>query len=146
MLNYNDVQELYNNCHGSDALYKRQYSNSLVYTEGIKLFQDKLQAYWLIDTILSYIPVINRVYRETQDTFYVVNISVNANNSGAFEVYHEGYENNDYNEHITIIKQVIPYIDLPINPDTKNKTEYKFFLVLNSENPIQYTLLLPSEY
>lgn len=146
MASYNDVQELYSNCYSSDALYKRQYSNSLIYTQGIKQFQDKLQACWLIDTLLSYMPVINRVFKETKDTFYVVSVSVKGNNSGYFEVYHEGYVGNDYNEHISIAKQDIPYINLPLNPDAKDNTQYKFFLILNSENPIQYTLLLPSEY
>lgn len=146
MSNYKDVQELYSNCHGSDVLYKRSYSNSLSYTLGVRLFQEKLQAYWLVDTLLSYMPVINKVFNDTQDTFYVVSVSVNPNYSGIFEIYREGYVDNDYNEHITILKQDISYIDLPLNPDAEDDTRYKFYLILSSENPIQYTLLLPSEY
>lgn len=75
----------------------------------------------------------------------MVQIAVKQNNSGFMEVYHEGYVNNEYKDHISIIKQNIPYINLPTKPDTKI-TRYKFFLELSSFEPTIFTLLLPSEH
>ena len=50
-----------------------------------------------------------------------------------------------YLEHISIIKQDIPFIDLPTKVDDEITT-YRFFLELSALEPVTYTLLLPSEH
>ena len=51
----------------------------------------------------------------------------------------------EYDEHISIVKQEIPFIDLPTKVDD-DITTYRFFLELSALEPITYTLLLPSEH
>ena len=145
MINYNTVQQIYNRNYGSMQLFKRPFFNQLVYTEGVMDFQQTLNAYWVVDTVISYMPEIFKCLKEMEDTFYVVEICLNKERKGYMEVYHEGYLGNDYHEHLTVIKQDIPYIDLPVKAD-KDVTTYKFYFILSNYEPVQFTLLLPQEY
>ena len=145
MINYNTVKEIYNRNYGSMQLFKRPFFNQLVYTEGIMDFQQTLNAYWVVDNIISYMPEIIKTFQETEETFYIVEICLNKERKGYMEVYHEGYLGNDYHEHLTVIKQDIPYIDLPVKAD-EDLTTYKFYFILSNYEPVQFTLLLPSEY
>ena len=145
MINYNTVQQIYNRNYGSMQLFKRPFFNQLVYTEGVMDFQQTLNAYWVVDNVISYMPEILKTFKETEETFYVCEICLNTERKGYMEVYNEGYLGNDYHEHITVIKQDIPYIDLPLKSD-EEITTYKFYLTLSNYEPVQFTLLLPSEY
>ena len=145
MINYNTVQQIYNRNYGSMQLFKRPFFNQLVYTEGVMDFQQTLNAYWVVDNVISYMPEILKCFKETEDTFYVIEICLNKVRKGYMEVYHEGYLGNDYHEHLTVIKQDILYIDLPVKAD-EDLTTYKFYLILSNYEPVQFTLLLPSEY
>ncbi len=145
MINYNTVQQIYNRNYGSMQLYKRPFFNQLVYTEGVMDFQQTLNAYWVVDNVITYMPEILKTFKETEDTFYVVEICLNTEHKGYMDFYHEDYIGNDYNEHITIIKQDIPYIDLPVKSGYEITT-YKFYLTLSNNKPVQFTLLLPQEY
>ncbi len=145
MITYNTVKEIYNRNFGSMHLFKRNYFDKLVYTEGVMDFQQTLNAFWVVDNVISYMPEVLKTFKETKDTFFVVEISVKQDKSGYMEVYREGYIGNDYHEHISVIKQDIPFIDLPTIVDEENTT-YKFYLSLHNYEPIQFLLLLPSEY
>ena len=134
-----NVENIYARNKGSATFFKRPYYDSLIYTEGIKDFQETLNAYWLVDTIISHLPQVIETYKNTEDGFFVVTIQINKNSSGTIEIFREGYEKKHYNEHITVTKQFIPYIDLPIY-------NYKFYLILSSIEPIAFTLLLTGEY
>ena len=142
---YNDVNKVFSRNFGSETLYKRNYCNNLLYTEGILDFAQTLDAHWLIDTVISYIPEVLKVYETEEESFFVVEITVDKKHQGYFEIYHEGWVGNDYHECITVAKQIIPFIDLPTKDD-EEITTYKFFLELSSVNPIVYTLLLSSEH
>ena len=142
---YNDVNKVFSRNFGSETLYKRNYCNNLLYTEGILDFAQTLDAHWLIDTVISYIPEVLKVYETEEESFFVVEVAVDKKHQGYFEIYHEGWIGNDYHECITVAKQMIPYIDLPTK-DNEEITSYKFFLELSSVNPIVYTLLLSSEH
>lgn len=142
---YNDVNKVFSRNFGSETLYKRNYCNSLLYTEGILDFAQTLDAHWLIDTVISYMPEVLKVYETEEESFFVVEIAVDKKHQGYFEIYHEGWIGNDYHECITVAKQMIPFIDLPTKDD-EEVTSYKFFLELASVNPIVYTLLLSSEH
>ena len=145
MINYNTVKQIYNSHFGSEKLYKRNYCNSLSYTEGIMDFQKTLNAYWVVDNVISYMPAVLKSFSETENDFYIVSIAVNQDNSGYMEVYTEGYLDGEYQEHINITKQKIPFIDLPLMID-KEVTTYKFFLELTAVEPVEFTLLLPREH
>ena len=142
---YNDVNKVFSRNFGSETLYKRNYCNNLLYTEGILDFAQTLDAHWLIDTVISYMPDILKTYETEEESFFVVEITVDKNHQGYFEIYYEGWIGNDYHECITVAKQMIPFIDLPTK-DNEEITTYKFFLELASVNPIVYTLLLTSEH
>lgn len=142
---YNDVNKVFSRNFGSETLYKRNYCNSLLYTEGILDFAQTLDAHWLIDTVISYMPDVLKTYETEEESFFIVEITVDKKHQGYFEIYHEGWVGNDYHECITVAKQMIPFIDLPTKDD-EEVTSYKFFLELASVNPIVYTLLLSSEH
>ena len=142
---YNDVNKVFSRNFGSERLYKRNYCSNLLYTEGILDFAQTLDAHWLIDTVISYMPEVLKVYETEEESFFVVEITVDKNHQGYFEIYYEGWIGNNYHECITVAKQMIPFIDLPTK-DNEEITSYKFFLELSSVNPVIYTLLLTSEH
>lgn len=145
MITYNIVKEIYANNFCSERLYKRKYCPSLVYTDGVMDFAEVLNAHWVIDNVISYMPSVLKTFKDTEDTFYVVEIAVKQNKTGYVEVYHEGYIGNDYHDHLSVIYQKIPYIDLPTIVD-EEITTYKFYLSLYNYEPLQFMLQLPPEY
>ena len=60
---YYDAKQVYSRNYGSERLYKRSYCNSLLYTEGVMDFQKTLNAYWVVDNMVSYIPKILKAYQ-----------------------------------------------------------------------------------
>ena len=142
---YYDVKQVYSRNYGSERLFKREYCNNLLYTEGIMDFQKTLSAYWVVDNMVSYMPKVLQAYKEHEFTFFVVEIALNQQQQGYMEVYTEDYVNDVYYEHISIVKQNIPFIDLPTKVD-EEITTYRFFLELSALEPVVYTLLLTSEH
>ena len=142
---YYDATQVFSRNYGSERLYKRSYCNSLLYTEGLMDLQTTLDAFWVIDNMVSYMPKILQAYKEHEYTFFVVEIALNQKQEGYMKVYTEDYVEGEYDEHISIVKQDISFIDLPTNPD-EEITTYRFFLELSSIEPEIYTLLLPSEH
>ena len=145
MITYNTAEQVYSRNHGSERLFKRPYCQTLNYTEGIFDFQKSMNAFWVVDNMVSYMPQILKAFEQNEYEFFVVEICVNKENKGHMEVFTEGYIGNDYNDHIEILKQEIEYIDLPIKDD-EEITTYKFFLSLSALEPLRFTFYLPSEY
>ena len=145
MLTYSDVQEIYWRNHGTTQYFKREYYDNLFYTDGVMDVQRSLEAYWVVDNVISYMPKILERFRKYESTYYTVEIVLNKEYSGYMEVYAEDYnDNGDFDEHITIIKQDIPFIDLPFNED-EELTSYKMYLRILSYEKEQFVLLLPTE-
>ena len=142
---YCDAKQVYSRNYGSERLYKRSYCNNLLYTEGVMDFQQTLDAFWVVDNVVSYMPKILDAYKKHEFTFFVVEIAVNQKQQGYMEVFTEDYVEGEYDEHISIVKQEIPFIDLPTKVDD-DITTYRFFLELSALEPVTYTLLLPSEH
>lgn len=142
---YANVLEIYNSNIGSEHLYKRDCCPYMVYTDGVMDFAEVLGSHWLIDMVFSYMDKVVENYNKTKDYFYVVQVALKQNHTGYFEIYHEGYIDGKYNEHIPVVKQKIPYIDLPLNTEEK-VTKYKFFLELSQENPLRFVFMLPREH
>ena len=145
MITYNTAEQVYSRNHGSERLFKRPYCQTLNYTEGIYDFQKSMNAFWVVDNMVSYMPQILKAYEQNEYEFFVIEICVNKENKGHMEVFTEGYIGNDYNDHIEILKQEIEYIDLPLKDDDEITT-YKFFLSLSAPEPLRFTFYLPSEY
>ena len=146
MITYNTAEQVYSRNHGSERLFKRPYCQTLNYTEGIYDFQKSMNAFWVVDNMVSYMPQILKAYEQNEYEFFVIEICVNKENKGHMEVFTEGYIGNDYNDHIEILKQEIEYIDLPLKDDDDEITTYKFFLSLSALEPLRFTFYLPSEY
>ena len=142
---YYDAKQVYSRNYGSERLYKRSYCNNLLYTEGVMDFQQTLDAFWVVDNVVSYMPKILDAYKKHEFTFFVVEIAVNQRQQGYMEVFTEDYVEGEYDEHISIVKQEIPFIDLPTKVDD-DITTYRFFLELSALEPVTYPLLLPSEH
>ncbi len=142
---YYDVKQVYSRNFGSMQLFKRPYCNQLLYTEGVMDFQKTLNAFWVVDNMVSYMPKILKTYQEHEYTFFVVEIAINQDKQGYMEVFTEDEVNGIYDEHISIVKQDIPFIDLPTKEDDEITT-YRFFLELSAIDPVTYTLLLPGEH
>ena len=75
----------------------------------------------------------------------MLTIALNQKQQGYMEVFTEDYVEGEYDEHISIVKQEIPFIDLTTKID-EDITSYRFFLELSALEPVTYTLLLPSEH
>ena len=145
MLTYSDVQKIYCRNYGTTQYFKRGYCDYLFYTDGVMDVQRSLEAYWVVDNVISYMPKILERFRKCESTYYTVEIVLNREYSGYMEVYAEDYnDNGDFDEHITIIKQDIPFIDLPFNED-EELTSYKMYLRILSYEKEQFVLLLPTE-
>ena len=94
---YYDVQQVYGRNYGSERLFKRNYCSKLLYTEGLMDFQQTLNAYWVIDNMVSYMPTIEKAYNDNGFTFFVVEIALNQQKQGYMEVYTEDYVEGIYN-------------------------------------------------
>jgi len=144
MKNYNIAEQVYNRNHGSEKLFKRPYYESLNYTEGVMDFQQSLNAFWVVDNMVSYMPQVIKTYNKYEFEFYVVEICVNRFHQGYIEIFMEDYVQGVYKDHIQILKQEIPYIDLPLKDN--EITTYKFYLSLSEINPVKFIFYLPNEY
>ena len=145
MKSYAIAEEIFNSHFGSERTYKRSYCDYLTYTEGVMDFQEQLNAYWFVDNVISHMLKVLKSFKDNEFDFFVVEVRLNNNHQGYLEIYTEGYVNDEYNEHISIVKQEIPYIDLPTKADT-TVTSYKFYLELASVEPVKFCLLLPREH
>lgn len=134
-MNKQIIDNIYCRNIGSEKFYKRPYCNNLVYTEGIMDFQQTLQAFWIVDTIISHLPKIIQEYQSSGDGFFIVKINVKADKSAMLKIVQEDI----YQEYITILRQYIPFVNLI-------EYDYKFYLILSCLKPITFTLLLPNEY
>ena len=65
---YNDVNKVFSRNFGSENLYKRNYCNNLLYTTGILDFAKTLDAHWLIDNIISYMPEVLKLMKQKKSS------------------------------------------------------------------------------
>lgn len=144
MKDYSILKEIYANNHNSERIYRNKSCQNMVYTDGVMDFLEVFDAHWIIDNVINFMPEVLKTLEKTKDTLYDVQIVLQQDNSGFMEVYRKGYVDKVYHKHISVFKQIIPFIDLPTKPNTKI-TRYKFYLVLSKYEPIIFTLRLPSE-
>ena len=93
---YYDVKQVYARNYGSDRLYKRNYCNNLYYTTGIMDFAETLNAHWLIDTVVSYMPKVIEEYKKSEETFFLIEVRLNQKQEGYFEIFREGWIGDEY--------------------------------------------------
>ena len=110
MLTYNDVQKIYARNHGTTNYYHRNYYTTLAYTDGVFDFQKSLEAYWVVDNVISYMPCVLDRFNKEGDSFYVVKISFDKERFGCMEIYHINQPSNVLmlDEHHQV-KQILHY-------------------------------------
>lgn len=145
-LNYQELQELLSNYYGTENYFKPMLCNSMVYTDGVKAFAENAGgqgAYWFIDKVVSNMKLIEYYNSKTNDNFFLIKLEVSKDNSFSFKVTQEDEQGENQN----LITQNHEYTDLQ-KDDTKDVTEYKFYLIKSyfSETEYKYVLHLPSEY
>ena len=71
----NELQQIMSYCYGTENYYKiPQYSFN--YTDGVKTFCEKADAYWLLDIVAS----VCRTYQQIHNDFVIIELSVNQDN------------------------------------------------------------------
>ncbi len=106
MLTYSDVQEIYSRNHGTTQYLKRPYNNNLLYTDGIMDFQRSLDAFWVVDNVISYMPKILERFRSHDTDFFVIEISLDNEHSGHMEVFTEDYNIDDIYDELGFISDI----------------------------------------
>ena len=70
-----ELEHLMSYCYGSENYYKiPQYS--FIYTDGVKTFCEKADAYWLLDIVAS----ISRHYKRMHEDFIIIDLIVDEDN------------------------------------------------------------------
>lgn len=111
--------------YGTEHYYR--HMPGLVVTDGVKFLADKAGAYWLLDMVWSYLPVL----RKSRDTFFVVVLTKEGVRApGAIFSIQDDIPPNQ-----TYAQQAIEYTDFPLDEIVLylSATEEEFVLMLRSE-------------
>ena len=97
----------------------------LLGTDGVKFLAHKAGAYWLLDMVWSYLPVL----RKSRDTFFVVRYAGTPGASGLFSI------TDDIPANQTYATQAVEYSDFQLDEIVLylSATENEFVLMLRSE-------------
>ena len=95
----NELQQIMSYCYGTEHYYKIP-TYSFKYTDGIKTFCEKADAYWLLDIIAS----ISRHYKQMHEDFVIIDLIVDEDNKATIT-----FEDTKG----IFFKQEIPFTDYP---------------------------------
>ena len=95
----NELQQIMSYCYGTEHYYKIP-AYSFKYTDGIKIFCEKADAYWLLDIVES----VCRTHKEIHNDFILIELSVNKDNKATIT-----FEDTKG----IFFKQEIPFTDCP---------------------------------
>ena len=94
-----ELENIMSYCYGTENYYKiPQYS--FKYTDGVKTFCEKADAYWLLDIVAS----ISRHYKQMHEDFIIIDLIVGEDNKASIT-----FEDTKG----IFFKQEIPFTDLP---------------------------------
>ena len=114
------------NFYGTEHYYR--HMPGLVITDGVKFLADEASAYWLLDMVWSYLPVL----RKTDDTFFVVVLTKEGvRDPGAIFSIQDDIPPNQ-----TYAQQAIDHTDFPLD-------EIKMYLAASEDG---FVLMLTTEY
>ena len=111
------------NFYGTEDYHRTNHG--LLLTDGVKFLADTAGAYWLLDMVWSYLPVL----RKSRDTFFVVRYAGTPGASGLFSI------TDDIPPNQTYAAQTVEYTDFPLDEIVLylSATEEEFVLMLRSE-------------
>ena len=105
------------------------FARMFVATSGVMSMAKENECFWALDVVASYANKIIREFQKTTNTFYVVHVLKNMEDSGATFYLSDG----DYN---ILITQKIPFSDIPKN----------LYMFLQFDGGQHFVLMMPSEY
>ena len=97
-----------NRCNGTDGWTRHSLMRRLVYSDGVKVMAEDLQAYWLIDIVASYIPNMTRIFFTEDSNLFFVELEVKFSEKAKFRI-HDGGVNNQPCKNLIV--QRIPFCD-----------------------------------
>ena len=87
----NELQQIMSYCYGTEHYYKIP-AYSFKYTDGIKTFCEKADAYWLLDIVAS----VSRHYKQMHEDFIIIDIIVGEDNLPILQPKLEKWHNISY--------------------------------------------------
>ena len=136
MITREEIDEVMSSSIGTENYYKRDYCEQLVYTDGVMYAQKKLGIYWLVDTLISYMPKIIEDNEKSDEWLYNVKLAVYADHTALLKITREIETSS---EPFTVIEQKIAYTDLP-------ECVVRFYLERAISQNRTFCLLCPSEH
>ena len=96
--------------YGSLGWTRSSLCSTLIYSDGIEIMIEKLQAYWFVDVVASYIPKITKLMHKEDSTMFFIDLFVKMDDSAKFRVHDGGR----FGEPVkTLITQRISFTDCP---------------------------------
>ena len=102
----------------------------LIYTDGIKDAFDENKSWWMLDVIVSYIPNVVELIKETGNKFFLIEFNVEDGKCD-FYIREDSDEPHLIHQHIE---------------STNSEYSFKLYLIRDSFDEGDFTLLFPSEY
>lgn len=120
---YEDLQSS-----GTEHYYRHGLTRDLMHTDGVEIMCQKLQCYWLVDIVASYIHRLKKI----DDTMFFPKLHLGKDSTAVFTIDDGG--KGDEKPHIWITQE-IPFTDCTEN--------ISLYLSMDED---RYVLYLPSEY
>lgn len=139
MFDKNYIEQVMSESIGTEHWYRREPFQGFVYTDGVMNVQEKLNMYWFVDMVVSYIPKVIKDFKKSNKSFFTVELKVKADHTARFTISRELVDKEGNYIDWNVVKQNIEFTDLP-------ECEMKFYLDLVKETPTTFCLLCPSEY
>lgn len=136
MITREEIDTVMSSSIGTEQWYHRDYCEQLIYTDGVMYAQKRLNIYWLIDTLISFMPKIIEDNKKSDEWLYEVKLVVYSDHTALLKIFRE-LEN--FDEPFTVVEQNIAYTDLP-------ECVIRFYLERVHQNGHTFCLLCPSEH
>lgn len=137
-MNPQDLQHELAQFTGTEFRYRHPLSRWLLYTDGVKYFADKAEAYWFLDLIAvganGHRPPVP--YKVPNRNRFGVVILTSKDSEGHVEVYSDSEDDGTYHKDKRLYRERLEFTTCP-------EGAWKFLLIVDGKH---VTLLLPSEY
>ena len=94
-----DLSNLMSYCYGTEHYYTNPI-HSFKYTDGVKIFCENAQSYWLLDIVNS----VCRFYKRMHQDLIIIKLEVNKNNKASIS-FEDTYG--------IFFSQIVPFTDCP---------------------------------
>lgn len=98
-INSSDLSNLMSYCYGTEHYYTNPI-HSFKYTDGVKIFCENAQSYWLLDIVNS----VCRFYKRMHQDLIIIKLEVNKDNKASIS-FEDTYG--------IFFSQIVPFTDCP---------------------------------